>query len=88
MGGWARSRVFDPETGKDISVTDGYWIIILGKYGWVGFLSTFLFMILPIWTSFRNQKLLRGQDMSVQRSVAAHTLILSIILIDQLLTLH
>lgn len=83
-GGWARSRVFDPETGKDISVTDGYWIIILGKYGWVGFLGTFLFMILPIWTSFRNQKVLRGQDMSVQRSIAAHTLILSIILIDQL----
>jgi hypothetical protein len=40
-GGWARSRVFDPNTGADITVTDGAWIISAGQRGWVGYLVLF-----------------------------------------------
>jgi len=41
-GGWGRNRVFD-EHGKDLTVTDGLWIIIFGTQGVLG-LSTFYAM--------------------------------------------
>jgi hypothetical protein len=34
-GGWGRSRVFD-EDGRDVTVTDGLWIIAFGDRGFVG----------------------------------------------------
>jgi hypothetical protein len=34
-GAWGRGRVYDSE-GRDISVTDGLWIIELGNHGFVG----------------------------------------------------
>jgi hypothetical protein len=40
-GGWGRSRVYDPETGKDISITDGAWIITVGGYGWSGYVAEY-----------------------------------------------
>jgi hypothetical protein len=46
-GSWARSHVFDASTGKDESVTDGYWIIELGSYGLAGFLSFFSLLLAP-----------------------------------------
>ncbi len=48
--GWGsegRSRIFD-ETGKDVSITDGLWIIILGGYGWVGYIGQFGLLTFPI----------------------------------------
>ena len=46
-GGWGRARVYD-EYGRDISTTDGRWIIEFGEYGWVGYLATFGLLTLPI----------------------------------------
>ena len=40
-GGWGRNRIFDQWTGKDVSVTDGGWIIYFGVYGWFGYLCFF-----------------------------------------------
>jgi len=40
-GGWGRSRVYSSETGEDISITDGAWVIAIGSYGWIGYLSMF-----------------------------------------------
>ncbi|MEM1297810.1 MAG: hypothetical protein AAGH68_00930 [Pseudomonadota bacterium] len=39
-GGWNRNRVYDSRA-RDISVTDGRWIIVLGQFGWVGYLAEF-----------------------------------------------
>lgn len=83
-GGWGRNRVFDPITGQDISVTDGYWVIVLGTTGWVGFLSKFLFFFLPIWFVFRNYKKMAFDSESTMVLLSAHTLILSLILLDQI----
>ncbi len=47
-GGWGRSRVYDDETGEDVSVTDGFWIIALGTRGYFGLFSITLAMILPM----------------------------------------
>jgi hypothetical protein len=40
-GTWGRNRVFDRETGTDVSVTDGEWVLRFGMFGWVGYLSLF-----------------------------------------------
>jgi hypothetical protein len=53
-GSWARSHVFDASTGKDESVTDGYWIIELGSYGLAGFLSFFSLLLAPLVLSARR----------------------------------
>jgi tetratricopeptide (TPR) repeat protein len=45
-GGWNRNRVYN-ELGEDISITDGYWIILFGVNGFVGLISLNLAMLLP-----------------------------------------
>ena len=47
-GSWSRNRVFDAETGEDISITDGYWVIIIGIAGWAGYLAIFGLLGLPV----------------------------------------
>ncbi|MEM6742404.1 MAG: hypothetical protein AAF676_01545 [Pseudomonadota bacterium] len=47
-GGWGRSRVYDRETGEDLSVTDGAWIIIAGQYGWVGYIAGYGLLAGPL----------------------------------------
>ena len=47
-GGYGRNRVYDESTGKDLSVTDGTWIIIVGTNGWIGYLASFGLLCLPI----------------------------------------
>lgn len=46
-GGWSRSRVKD-ESGKDISITDGLWIIELGLHGFVGLVAMLGVFLLPL----------------------------------------
>lgn len=55
-GGYLRSRVFDPETGADISTTDGMWIIVMGVSGWLGYLATYGLLVIPIVLLFLRQK--------------------------------
>jgi hypothetical protein len=57
-GGWGRNKVYDPETGQDLSVTDGAWIIELGQFGLTGFLSFFLLLLVPIVLVLRRSRLL------------------------------
>lgn len=47
-GGWGRSRVRD-HTGEDISVTDAYWVILLGTTGLVGLGTFTAVVLLPVW---------------------------------------
>lgn len=46
-GGWGRSRVYD-EAGNDITIADGYWIIVLGVDGWAGYLARMGLLTVPI----------------------------------------
>jgi hypothetical protein len=59
-GGWGRNKVYDPETSQDTSVTDGAWIIELGQFGLLGFLSSFLLLLVPIVLVFRRSALLQA----------------------------
>lgn len=40
-GSWGRNRIYSPDDGSDLSVTDGAWIITLGTWGWVGYIAMF-----------------------------------------------
>lgn len=52
-GGFGRNRVFD-ERGKDISVTDGEWIIRLGSRGIFGYVGSFGLLLLPVLVGWRR----------------------------------
>ena len=47
-GSWGRNHILDPETGLPTSVTDGYWIIVIGVNGWIGYLATFGLLAWPV----------------------------------------
>ncbi len=47
-GTWGRNQIFDPETGRMLSVTDGVWILVIGSYGWLGYIAQFGLLTLPI----------------------------------------
>ncbi|MEM0921599.1 MAG: hypothetical protein AAGI13_01035 [Pseudomonadota bacterium] len=51
-GGWGRSRVYNIR-GKDVSVTDGRWIVLFGTYGWVGFIGFFGLLAIPVFALLR-----------------------------------
>ncbi len=46
-GTWGRDRIYN-EFGSDISVTDGLWIIVLGGWGWVGYVGFFGVLAAPL----------------------------------------
>lgn len=57
-GGWGRNRVFNDE-GRDLTITDGYWIIIMGVNGMVGLAAFYAMLVGPglLWVS-RNGSLI------------------------------
>jgi hypothetical protein len=46
-GGWGRSRIYD-NWGKDISITDGLWIIEFGQHGIAGLAACFTSLLMPL----------------------------------------
>lgn len=52
-GTWGKARVYD-EQGRDISVTDGLWIIALGNHGLVGLMSLTLSILMPVFLLLRT----------------------------------
>jgi O-antigen ligase len=57
-GPYGRARVYD-EHGKDISVTDGEWIIILGNRGLIGFLAWYALYLVPIFAAGKHLRRIR-----------------------------
>lgn len=47
-GSWGRNQIFDPVTGRILTVTDGRWVITIGVYGWVGFIAEFGLLAWPV----------------------------------------
>jgi hypothetical protein len=40
-GRWGRARIYNEHLDKDVSITDGRWIITMGQYGILGFIAEF-----------------------------------------------
>jgi len=81
-GGFSRGRVYDIESGKDTSVTDGRWIVTLGQFGLFGFLAEFGLLALPIFSAAGAWRFTESAQDRV--FLAALALILAVNLIDLL----
>jgi len=78
-GSWGRNLIYDLETGRILSVTDGRWIIVIGMFGWLGYIAEFGLLTLPIMVLA-----LRRVPGGVPVAVGATALLLGINLIDML----
>lgn len=63
-GGYGRGLILDPYDGRILSVPDGGWIIVLGKYGWLGYGAQFGLLVLPLLMLAREALLSRGAAFS------------------------
>jgi len=81
-GRFGRSRVYDWEYSKDISTTDGLWIITIGQFGIVGFLAQFALMSLPVFRAMSAMRsLINPRDRLL---LATHALIVALVVVEQL----
>jgi hypothetical protein len=81
-GRYGRNRVYDAESGKDDSVTDGLWIITIGSFGLFGFVAQFGLLTIGV---FRSAMALRLVDsMNEKVLLSALSLIVAISIIDLL----
>lgn len=83
-GGWGRNRVYDIETGKDISTTDGKWILTLGIRGWFGFFAEAFFITVPLWLAFNLQRKSDFLTRKQAKLLSSHALVVAVILLDQM----
>lgn len=79
-GGFSRSHVFDPSTGRDISITDGYWIIMLGEAGVLGFVVMFSLLLWPVWMASKTFK--RGIHPEAETILAGLALVVAFATVD------
>lgn len=74
-GGYGRGRVYDSR-GRDISITDGSWIIAIGTGGWMRYFGFFGLLCLPIILLWRNARQYEvGPETSILAVVVAGNLI-------------
>jgi hypothetical protein len=70
-GGYARPFIHDEVTGKNLTVIDGYWAILIGSRGVVGYVAIFGLLLLPVWRLRHNLgKLLSRRDQTLAAGLA------------------
>jgi len=79
-GGYGRNRIYDPSTGADLSVTDGYWVIQIGTAGIVGFAAIFGLLLVPVGRAARWTANLASR--ADQQAVAGLALIVVVLTLD------
>ena len=83
-GGWGRNRVINDLSESDASTTDGRWIGTLGVYGWVGYLSQFLLIVVPLWLTYKLSVKRLKKDNKQAVLLGSHAILVSVILLDQM----
>ena len=63
-GSWGRNMIYNDITGAIETITDGRWIIVMGKYGWLGFLAEFGLLVLPIFLLWREMLARKPDEIS------------------------
>ena len=63
-GGWGRNLISDDQ-GNERSVTDGAWIVALGKNGLIGLGGMLGAYLLPVWVFARRQRRAPGRPPDV-----------------------
>ncbi len=82
-GSWGRNRVYDVESGKDVTLTDGLWVITFSQFGWAGFIAEFGLLAIPVFSAKKAASKLANSHKELIM-LAAHALLASLIIIDQL----
>lgn len=77
--GYGRNRVYN-KYGRDISVTDGKWIIELGVNGFMGFIFFYAILLMPLYYAYKNIENIDNPRHKVY--FAALAIILAICIID------
>ncbi|MBD2750171.1 hypothetical protein IC232_26245 [Microvirga sp. BT688] len=80
-GTFGRNLIYSESDGRIISVTDGYWIIMIGAWGYLGFFCFFALMVLPLW---RFAWHCRRMSRSEQAAASCLALILALFTFDLL----
>lgn len=75
-GGYGRSRIYN-EYGKDVSISDGQWIIVIGMFGWIGYIGQFGLLCLPAIVIFALRR-----RIVVDQALAGMTIIVAGNLVD------
>jgi hypothetical protein len=81
-GSWGRNQIFDPVSGAILTVSDGRWIILIGIFGWVGYLAEFGLIALPVLVLWLRGAALAGSGAGPL--VGPVALLLAINLIDMI----
>jgi hypothetical protein len=81
-GRYGRNRVYDNDSGKDLSVTDGTWIVTIGQFGFLGFLAQFGLLALPVFRSVSAFK--RTNSKSDKAFLATLAIILAVTVVEQI----
>jgi hypothetical protein len=81
-GRYGRYRLFDEDSGEDVTVTDGHWIITLGQFGIIGFVTEFGLLLFPIFRAFFAYKFASTEKEKIL--LGGLTLILAISVLDLL----
>jgi hypothetical protein len=82
LAGWGlfgRGFVYEPETGRNLTVPDGAWIIIIGAFGWLGYVAQFGLLTLPSLVLA-----LRRNSLALSPATAGLALVMSANLLDLL----
>lgn len=82
-GSWGRNHILDPVSGNILTVTDGRWIIVIGVYGWVGFLAEFGLLLWPLILLWR-ESLTPDREIPMSPLIAPLALLLAINIFDML----
>lgn len=77
-GRFGRNRIYDPESGKDISVTDGRWVIVIGQFGLFGFLCEFGLLAISVYRAASAFRLARSANEQVAMATLALIMALNI----------
>lgn len=81
-GSWGRNQILDPITGEFLTVSDGRWVIVIGVYGWIGFIAEFGLLLLPLVLLWREA--ISPQGHAVSPYIAPLSLLLAINMFDML----
>ena len=81
-GSWGRNMILDPVTGEFLTVSDGRWVIVLGIYGWTGFIAEIGLLSSPILLAWFK---IRGQERAIWSPyIGGLSLMLAVNLVDLL----
>jgi len=81
-GGYGRAFTHDQITGRQLNIADGAWVILMGTYGWVGYVAEFGLFVLPL--VLLGREALRQPKAALSPWVGAVALILGANMIDLL----